>query len=778
MTTSPKNKIQKKTYKRRHRGSAALFETSAAAMVMSAYLIMITNAITGYTRTTDMRHSADEAYDIAKTTAAWIQENAAASLAAIDASSSSIAKEPTSRCVEGRDGTNHWSFFRLSNMPRNTGGSTDTSACVSLIALNLIPQTNTSTTDIYNRFGQTYWVAMRPIGITQEISGQSQSYNQIEAVLFTRDGPKLSDEDIREMSSRLGPPGGGIYTKPPQGYGTNQIVLFGNATYGIQSTVFTPGHIGISLNYMMDPQIDDYIHRTSQPGTNAPTHMDAKLYVDSAEPGNPSNPVNINLNGSPSVFSPATVISQSQNNYAGTTTSPHNSIYGLRQTDTQILTAGTSTADPFNTVQDQTNYERKEGKTVNNAASISNTLLSNANFNITEGYRLAVADGLHVTASVTTISKDANHTTDEGANSHQSAAYKTGQSIPGLTWDNAPNPSGSTSHVGIMAFLSQDPTGGADQNNIGTDISPAQAVISTYNRVDDPGAPIGFEADGGFRAPVYYDSKNMAYLVDPSGTSHMNELILDATSRSRPGHAVTGSIYTSGYRNDPWPDELTWQGQGIYTYDMYSNGGTISSGNVVNGANHVNAYISRDGILNATGHTDSGYITILSVVNEGDLCEGQTMPLSDNGAGNEATRTIPVGAIGRDSTGRPLACSGQTGRWEEIKSTLFQNMTYLQYPIQQWIYNSNSLPMYITTDCTPTPGNVSRFNSQITATVNDAHGNTSTVHSTQETGGHDNNFIGAAHIAFMVPPGGSFWLDEYYGSSTVEQNFCRETMYQ
>lgn len=459
---------------------------------------------------------------------------------------------------------------------------------------------------------------------------------------------------------------------------------------------------------------------------------------------------------------------------------PHNGIFGIKQLDTQTLSAGNSLASVYGNNSEQTSTEAMRGQTANDANMGFPTILSNTNFNVTEGYRLSVADGLHITASSATITKDTN-TSNDGVLDHQSSPYNTGWGLPGLTWDNGPNPWNGTSHIGMMTYLSQDPTNGDTQNTYGVDISPIQTVIATYNKNTDAHYPVGFESDGGIRAPVYYDSRSISYLVDPSGTSHMGDISLAGNGRYNPyrKNVTSGSVFTSGLGKVPWPQG--WAQSGIITRNIAIRA-TVAAGHVVyNNVNHryqatTNAYINSSGQGYAANYAQASFFNTLSTAQPSTHCLGDIMPrpTSIDQLPNKPQDTIGVGTLAKNvTTGEPLYCSSETGNWEPVVTNQFTNVVYMyaaDIASGTWHWNNQRTTMFVSTDCAVSPY-ANGYKENVSATIRSSNGhNYGFVTSQTQEGGTDAQKANAPNISFMVPPGYSFSLYEIQGNS--EQTFC------
>lgn len=750
--------------KRKSRGSAALLDVAMSSLASAIYAIALMSAGTVYLREENIIRSADEQMQIARAVAAWIPENNAAIITAVTT---------TPACYVARDTANGWTIFQPSQMPIPSPYTAGKIACQSVASMGLTPA-NIDT----NAYRQNYYVAIKT---RTEQTPDDSPITTIDAVLFTANGQNLSDDDVGTMMTRFGYSGAGIFSTQPEGYNSNELVTFGREAYGIKSTTFTPGHTAISLTDLMPPPGEDsYLHRNAEPGNPAPNTIHNSMFMAGYDATNETLPTDMNMNGRPTPWtSLADEAQQFQNITNGTRRQPHNAIYGAHQVDAQILTAGSSIASRFTNIAQQTQKEVKQKQTQNEAGAsggtaFPNTITVNAGFDVTQGYRLSAADGVHITASEATYANDDNmdndnpHTYDAGALDHNSAPYRSGRSLPGITWDNAPTPSGRTARVGLMVFLSTDPTGQSDQRNYGVTVSPVQTVISTYNRASDAHYPVGFEADGGARAPVFYDSRSMSYFVDPGGVSHMGDILLSPTNRQnkQSGRTVAGSLYTSGLGNSPWPDY--WAKNGVMTFDTSAIDSSINAGQVSNGQFQTVAGIERNGTLWAGYHISAGFLVPARPQTPGQACLYRSVGYTDNQQGGEygGGDVANWGSISTSTDGSTMYCSPQTGVWTKIQAgNMFSHIQTQTYPSDTVINNTLNTPLFVSTNCADLlsersskhNGQVDMLNIRVWEGANGT-GNTASNMSQEEEGGKKGGYVANVHAQFIVPPNGSFMV--------------------
>lgn len=637
-----------------------MLEAGLASIIMAFASITFIRGVETYEDATRVSVDSQETTALSEMLTAYIRENERAFIATANGAASPCG-------AVGTTANGGYVFQVTGSLPHNPTVAGGPYACYNLSSFNLLPQGFTGT----NRWHQTYYIAVSKRADT--------ATGGIAALLFTSGGGQISEHIINAYLQGLR--GNGIiYGRGPSGPAK---LADGGATEttnmaSLDQNLITQGHIGIDLTNEITPNLDESVERDSTLSNAAPQHMNSTLYFAGLNPYSGSTN-NLQLNG-PVVNELDSAASKNIAAATNSNTAPTNGVFGARQVSTQMLTPGNSLQTQYGTNSAQAQAQHAKTITVNDdyndpgddkynddngtkrSRFANNYLAANANIDITAGYRLSSADGIHVTATTSTIQNDFNNSPNGAQNGEVPInGYGVGPyihtvGIPGVTWDAA---QGS----GLMIY-----------NNLGErDYAPndpfgATFWIATYAK--NTVAP-GLEATGGMRSPVYYSDRNMAYYFQPDYFSRLStiqagDINLIADGQHNPGtnRNTSGSIYASNTMSHTWPNG--WSGTGVYTFDLYSDGGTIAVSQP-NESQNYSAAFNRDGAFRATGYLQAGIFRPGQSYAIGSACTGQTINYL-NYDNHEKRDPIQVGdkAKSNDSRQQPIYCDGKTNTWKPV----------------------------------------------------------------------------------------------------------------
>lgn len=665
------NKTKKKTRGRAQSAMLDLTLSSFITLVLTAFLIHSTMEIVSTTR------EAQDGYTLntlSQASASYLKANQNAFIRAINSLPRSNKCSALGTTADGKG-----LVYAISGqLPQDNSLTDTTDTCQTLSGVNLLPPG----TNYQNAYRQTYYLAVTTV------PGENNT-QQISAALFTAGGASIPDRWLN-VYAQMTSPFAMITTSLDastgnQAHSVGQIFSQSASSNKFLASLSTAGHITNSIDPYLNPQIDLTLHRNGTFEESAPNQMNTTLAA-AAEGNADGKPVDVALNG-PVAAETNTAITLAHQNYATSpSTAPQNGVYGARQIDTQMLTAGNSIRTPYASNSAQAQAEHSKTTTINDAYNdpgnnsytdnngttksrfANNMMLVNTNLNITAGYRLSAADGYHVTATTSTLQNDFNNspngtqTGEVPTNGFGVYTYSHTIGIPGLTWDAAQG-SGLMIYndLGARNYAPNDPFG-------------ATFWIATYSK--NTVAP-GLEATGGMRAPVYYSDRAMDYYVSPDYFSRLStiqagdiNLVGDGINDYNINKTTSGTLRTSGKTSSAWPQG--WAGTGIITFDVYSDGGTVGVGY----GGSLNAYIGRDGNSYASGHMDTSIFRSLVSYHIGNRCLNQPIKFSDNQSGKEQNAYIQAGdqAKSDDANPIPIYCDGSTGNWQSAQTT---SLTYL-----------------------------------------------------------------------------------------------------
>ena len=428
-------------------------------------------------------------------------------------------------------------------MPTNatSGGAI---VCQTLANARLVPNGLPTT----NGYGQTYTLLM-----ALRTSPTGVSY--VDAKLTTT-GPIAPDDINGSIAETVGT-AGGLYasnTTLSNGQITGRTGAWqdapGNWALNGQNQI-TPGHAVVNLAYALHSDVGQGLQRFADTATDhSGNKLNTSLYMAGVDNATGAG-TNIYMNGT------------------GANQPPVNAVLGARQVDTVTLTNQTPTAnDP--------NVAASASATPNTIDDTNpNTIRVNANLNVTAKNRLAVANGIHVTATGATANADT------GA---------TGGIIPGVIWDNGPN--SSNAGIGGVA-LAYDISG----TTLGQTGANGMWWLTTYspkngtNNADPTNtglAPVGIYSSGAVMSGVFWSAENSRYFIapagqnaslrtdyyktaqgyTPNGASTMADVnVMGQFSPIIPQYGATAQFNTiAGKRPAP-----NWQG-GVYAVGLYVDG--------------------------------------------------------------------------------------------------------------------------------------------------------------------------------------------------------------
>ena len=458
----------------------------------------------------------------------------------------------------------------------------------------------------------------------------------LNAILTTTGGTQIPDNIAGIVMRRIG--AAGAMLPSPQNQAMLGTLASGNsgqfqldpAAWG---NAITPGRPLVYLNYQLARATNQNLERFSSGADITPNKMNASLYlsgVDSATGGS----VNLALSG-PAIPAGSAAANTA---LAGAGVQPRNAVLGARQVDTQTLTAGSSVGNPWTNNVAQAADEIANSRTVNDsfyAKYAGHTILANANLNVTSGYRLSATDGIHVTATAqpgangySTIANDYWQSPNGPPGSNPYLGNGTGGQpvigVPGITWDAA-------GKSGLQAFYAQfgaNPTG--------------QFWIGTWK--GDASGVVGFEADGGMRSPIYYDSSNAGYYVCPTCGSHLGgDVSVDNNVVAGRDVGASRNIWAgniSGAEGYVWSGHDVLAGRDVVAQRNIYAVNDITSGNNVQAAGNLvvygNGWISQNfyvySNLGVAGFVNANYI---QAHNGGNAClddaTGCTFQISNDG---------------------------------------------------------------------------------------------------------------------------------------------------
>jgi hypothetical protein len=596
----------KSNRRRRNRsGQNAILEVGLATILVASLIGTLTILTQSYSREEVAVAAGAQEAELSQSMANYVQTNYQAFLDLFSGGATCSAT------VSG----NVYIFDLNGDLPYETGGGGNPTCQ----AANLIFPTGIQATNPYE---QNYALA-----VTESTTGSGQPY--ISALLTTYGGESPTDDIANAITRRIGIAGAVLPSAADQ-------TAFGNEAQGTAGAfklapadwggAITADHPVVYLNYELEANLDQNLQRFSSSVDTAPNKMDASIYMNGTDSATGA-PVNMDLNGVPiPAGTPAAAIAN-----AGTIVQPRNGVMGARQVDTQTLTGGSSVSNAYDTDVEQAVGENAAGETINdadNAAYAGHTILANANLDVTSGYRLTAANGLHITTSArpaangnavvtNDLANSANGDTDPILNGDGNQGdINSGFSLPisGIDWDATFLGAGG----GLMMFQGTQP---ADPNTGPT--GNEQFWIGTWAGSAAYEGVVGFEADGGMRAPIYYDNKDSTYFMAPAGNTNLEgsltaggNILSDKNVEAEQNVEAKQNVEAecniiSGYPNNSVTNYNTCGN--VDTFDLlaggviYTNLGVQSKGDVdaLNGSNIV---------------ATSGYIQTGDIVTIGTAC--------------------------------------------------------------------------------------------------------------------------------------------------------------
>ena len=575
--------------RRRSRGQSAILEVGLASAVATALLVGLSATVRVNASAEVAIAAADQQQAIAKAAAGYLQANYHAFMNA--------APWGTGSACGGTVVGSNIVYPITGTLPSLSVAT----PCTTLYTSGLMPDVAALT----NSFQQTYSLVVRQV---TPPGGQPQ----LSSFLATVGGAPIPDALAGVVVRRIGYAAGNLASAANQSFlgsqvsGTNGNFQVDPATLG---NVVTPGHPVVDLNYLVNTDINQNLQRYASSVDTAPQRLAGTLYLAGVDSSN-GGAVNMALNGAPIASGTAAAAAA----LAGGGTQPTNSIMGARALDAQVLTGGSSVAVPWKDNAAQTAAESAGGQAVNDwskAAYKGHTILADANLDVVAGFRLAAADGLHVTAGTLTAPNDASGTAQNPSPNGAVAPVTNGwggeplnagqAAVPGIQWDGVGN-------AGLMAFVAS---------------APNEYFLATYSR---SGTPVGLEADGGMRAPAYYDNQLGTYFVKPAGNSNLEGNLTAG------GNIAAGKDVTAGCN--------VTAGAGPYAKPP------VACGNVTGEDFHSSGVVYNDlGVISQGNVTAADYLIATGAATPGASCAG------DPG----------LGGIGVDTgTKTPLWCNGKT----------------------------------------------------------------------------------------------------------------------
>jgi hypothetical protein len=751
------------TRTRRGRGQNAILEAGLALAIAASVLGVLTVTIQGYSRAQSAIAAGDLQARLASSVGGYVRSNYQAFLNAFTGGTTcGGAATPGGVIVFPLDSGG--APAPAGELPNNQGSAGTTCEGIGgLIATG---------TPLVNGYQQHYQLVVNEIA-----PPGGQPY--LTAILTTTGGQTLNDDMAALAAKRIGSAGAilpSVANQPILGAlasGTAGQFKLDPAAWG---GTITPGHPLVYLDYALATGIDENLQRYSSAADAGSNKMSATLYMNGTDSAT-GGPVNMALNGPAIPNGTALAIAA----LAGGGTLPRNALLGARQVDTQTLTGGSSVGNAQVSDAAQAGVEIAAGQTSNegaNPAFAGHTILANANLNITSGYRLSSADSLHIIATQNTYPTDVasspngaynagnpTGTAPQALNNHQGDAGAA--IVPGVTWDRA-------NFTGLMAYYGTAPQGPG----------PNQFWLATYAGTPAYNGVVGFEADGGIRAPVYYDSKNANYYLTPAGDSVVAGSISAGVSLYASQYVTAGLdlvadrnlvVYgSSTIANNEYVGNTLTAGQNVNAGNQVYAGQTVESGcniyadpatywqeyamPVYETCGNVNAwdahaagsFYANNDFRTYTGHliSEQGYAQVGLKVTIGQYC-GATGQIAINSADNTAAWC-------------------QNNIWTKLGAQIFQNYQVQQISqccgggYSQSGTNNTGGPMMMTTNCNNFgPAQGAHFD----ITITDNTANVETSHARVGNGGSDSTFQVTPFVSAIIPSGHNWTVNvDYRGS--------------